>query len=307
MLDVQLKAMLDAAREAAQPAMETLPVEVGRAVFREMRTDGDVTFTGVTRDLKVDGAVGPLAARLYAPSGASDPGPGMVFYHGGGFVIGDLETHDGLCRRLVEASGVRILAIDYRLAPEAKFPAAHEDAVAAANWAFEHAAEIGFDPARIAVGGDSAGGNLAASTAITLRDQGRHRLAFQLLLYPVVQFTGETESMRKLAEGYFLSKKAMDWFTACLFGDADKAHPQASVLLHPSLEGLPPAFVATAGYDPLKDEGRAYAEKLVAAEVKVDHREYAHFIHGFYNMAGISAAIPRVIEETARALKAGLG
>ncbi len=307
MLDVQLKAMLDAARDAALPAMETLPVEVGRMAYREMRADGDVTFTGVTRDLKVDGAVGVLDARLYTPSGAPDPGPGMVFYHGGGFVIGDLESHDGLCRRLVEASGARILAIDYRLAPEAKFPAAHEDAVAAANWAFEHAAEIGFDPARIAVGGDSAGGNLAASTAITLRDQGRYKLAFQLLLYPVVQFTGETQSMRKLADGFFLTKKAMDWFTGCLFGDADKAHPQASVLLHPALEGLPPAFVATAGFDPLKDEGRAYAEKLIAAGVQVEHREYANFIHGFYNMAGVSAAIPRVIEETAKALKAGLG
>ena len=201
---------------------------------------------------------------------------------------------------------MRIIAVDYRLAPEAKFPAGHDDAVAAANWVFAHAYEIGFDPARIAVGGDSAGGNLAASTAITLRDQGRNRIAFQLLLYPVVQFAGETESMNKLAEGYFLTKKGMDWFAASLFGDGDKADPRASVLLTPSLAGLPPALVVTAGFDPLKDEGRAYAEKLKDAGVVTQHREYAKFIHGFYNMAGISPAVPPVIEETAQTLKAAL-
>ncbi|HEY2659077.1 MAG TPA: alpha/beta hydrolase [Caulobacteraceae bacterium] len=306
MLDAQFKAMLDAARAAATPSLETLPVDVGRAIYRSLRTDGEVIFDGQVRDLQVAGGAGPIGARLYTPKGAPASGPGLIFYHGGGFVIGDLETHDGLCRRLAQASGVRILAVDYRLAPEAKFPAAHEDAACAANWVFEHAAEIGFDPAHVAVGGDSAGGNLAASTAITLRDQGRYKLVFQLLLYPVVQFTGETESMRKLADGYFLTKKGMDWFTACLFGDGDAAHPQASVLLHPSLAGLPPAFVATAGFDPLKDEGRAYAEKLKAAGVAVEHREYAHFIHGFYNMAGVSSAVPPVIEQTAAILKAGL-
>ncbi|MDR3507423.1 MAG: alpha/beta hydrolase [Caulobacteraceae bacterium] len=306
MLDAQFKAMLDAAKQAAQPSLESLPVDMGRAIYRSLRTDGDVTYHGQVRDLQVAGAAGPIGARLYTPKDAPASGPGLIFYHGGGFVIGDLESHDGLCRQLAEASGVRVLAVDYRLAPEAKFPAGHEDAVSAANWAFEHAAEIGFDTAHVAVGGDSAGGNLAASTAITLRDQGRYKLAFQLLLYPVVQFTGETESMRKLSEGYFLTKKGMDWFTACLFGDGDKAHPQASVLLHPSLEGLPPALVVTAGFDPLKDEGRAYAEKLTVAGVTVEHREYARFIHGFYNMAGISPAVAPVVQETAAALKAAL-
>ena len=306
MLDAQFKTMLDAVKAAAQPTLDQLPLDVGRAIYRQMRLDGEVPFSGQVRDLMVDGAAGPIGARLYSPKDAPAVGPGLIFYHGGGFVIGDLETHDGICRRLCEASGVRIIAIDYRLAPEAKFPAGHDDAVAAADWVFAHAYELGFDPARIAVGGDSAGGNLAAATAIALRDAGKNRIAFQLLLYPVVQFTGETESMKKLADGYFLTKKGMDWFADCLFGGGDKADPRASVLLHPQLAGLPPALVVTAGFDPLKDEGRAYAEKLKAAGVAAEHREYANFIHGFYNMAGISAAVPPVIDETARALKAGL-
>ena len=307
MLDLQFKAMLDAARAAAQPTLDSLPVDVGRAIYRSLKTDGDVVFRGQSRDLQVAGAAGPIGARLYTPAGAPAVGPGLIYYHGGGFVIGDLETHDGLCRRLAEASGVRIIAIDYRLAPENKFPAPHDDALAAANWVFDHAAEIGFDPAHVAVGGDSAGGNLAASTAIALRDQGRHRLAFQLLLYPVVQFTGETESMRKLADGYFLTKKGMDWFTQCLFGQGgNAADPRAGVLLNPDLSRLPPALVVTAGFDPLKDEGRAYADKLKAAGVTVEHREYDGFIHGFYNMAGVSSAVPPVIEATAQALKAAL-
>ncbi|QUD87281.1 alpha/beta hydrolase [Phenylobacterium montanum] len=306
MLDAQFKAMLDAAKAAAQPTLDTLPLDVGRAAYRAMRFDGEVKFGGEVRELKVDGAAGPIPARLYTPKGAPTVGPGLIFYHGGGFVIGDLETHDGLCRRLCEVSGVRIIAIDYRLAPEAKFPAGHDDAVAAANWVFAHAYEIGFDPAHIAVGGDSAGGNLAASVAISLRDAGKNRIAFQMLLYPVVQFGADTESMNALADGYFLTKKGMDWFSACLFGDGDKTDPRASVLHCPSLTGLPPALVVTAGFDPLKDEGKAYAEKLKAAGVPVEHREYANFIHGFYNMAGVSPAVPPVIDATAQALKAAL-
>lgn len=306
MLDTHFKAMLDAARAAGAPSLETLPVEMGRALYRSLRTDGDTPFSGQIRDLTVDGAAGPIKARLYTPKDAPAPGPGLVFYHGGGFVIGDLDSHDGLCRQLADASGARILAVDYRLSPEAKFPAAHDDAVAAAYWAFDHADEIGFDPTRIAVGGDSAGGNLAASTALTLRNQGKRRLAFQLLLYPVVQFTGQTASMRELGEGYFLTKKGMDWFTECLFNPGDKADPRANLLLQDTLAGLPPAYVVTAGFDPLKDEGRAYAEALTAAGVVTRHHEYPRFIHGFYNMAAVSSAVPVAIKETGAALKAAL-
>ena len=306
MLDAQFKAMLDAARQFAAPSMDTVPVDVARGFYRGFRGDGQVVFEGVVRDLTVTGAAGPIGARLYRPKAAPDVGPGLVFYHGGGFVLGDLETHDGLCRRLSQDSGVPILAVDYRLAPETPFPGAHDDALAAAHWAFEHAGEIGFDPARIALGGDSAGGNLAASTAIALRDEGRWRPAFQLLLYPVVQFSGETESMKTLSEGYFLTRQGMDWFAKCLFGAGDRADPRASVLLTSSLAGLAPALVITAGFDPLKDEGRAYAERLRAAGVEAQHREYAGFIHGFFNMAGVSAAVPPVFVQTAQALKAAL-
>jgi acetyl esterase len=307
MLDVRFKAMLDAARQFAPPPLDEMPLDAARGLYRAMCVDPQLVFDGTSRDLTVDGAAGSLGARLYVPKDAPASGPGLVYYHGGGFVIGDVDSHDGLCRRLARDSGVRLLSINYRLAPETRFPGAHEDALAAAQWAFEHAAEIGFHPARIAVGGDSAGGNLAASTAIALRDEGRYRLAFQLLLYPIVQFEGETESLRTLGEDYFLTRRGMEWFARCLFGDASRADPRANVMFTPSVADLPPALVVTAGFDPLKDEGRAYAERLAVAGVPVRHVEYGGFIHGFFNMAAVSPAVPAAFVETAGALKVALG
>jgi acetyl esterase len=309
MLDPFFKAMLDAAASAGAPPMNTLGPQAAREVYRNLRLDGEASFPDLeVRELSVAGAAGPIKARLYAPKAAPTPGPGLVYYHGGGWVIGDLDTHDGLCKQLASASGVRVLSIDYRLAPEHPFPAAHEDAVAAANWAFEHAGEIGFDPKRIGLGGDSAGGNLAAATAIALRDAGRHAPAFQLLLYPVTQVDRVTNSLNELAEGYFLTKAGMDWFGECLFiKGGDRADPRVSVLNAASLASLPPAFVATAGFDPLKDEGHEYAEKLKAAGVPTEHKHYAGFIHGFYQMAGLSPAAAAAVREAAAAMKAALG
>lgn len=309
MLDPFFKAMLDAAAAAGAPPMNTLGPQMAREVYRNLRLDGETSFPDLdVRDLTVAGGAGPIKARLYAPKGAAAPGPGLVYYHGGGWVIGDLETHDGLCRQLAAHSGVRVLAVDYRLAPENPFPASYDDAVAAANWAFEHAAEIGFDPARIGLGGDSAGGNLAAATAIALRDAGAHQPAFQLLLYPVTQVDRVTNSLNELAEGFFLTKQGMDWFGDCLFAvGGDRSDPRVSVLNAASHADLPPAYVATAGFDPLKDEGRDYAEKLKAAGVATEHKHYPGFIHGFYQMAGLSPAAAAAVREAAAAMKAGLG
>ena len=308
MLDPYFKAMLDAAAEAGGPGIETLGPAGAREFYRGLGLDGDETYPDVAlRDLTVAGGAGPIKARLYTPKSAPTPGPGLVYYHGGGWVIGDLETHDKLCRNLASSSGYRVLAIDYRLAPEDPFPASHDDAVAAANWAFEHAGEIGFDPARIAAGGDSAGGNLAAAVAIALRDAGKHKLAFQLLLYPVTQVDRTTDSLRDLAEGYFLTKAGMDWFGDCLFaGGGDRGDPRVSVLNAKSHAGLAPAFVATAGYDPLKDEGHAYAEKLKAAGVPTQHKHYPAFIHGYYQMAGLSPDAAAAVKEAAAVLQAAL-
>ena len=309
MLDPFFKAMLDAAAAAGAPPMNTLGPAAARELYRNLRLDGDAAFPDLNvRDLTIAGGDGPIKARLYTPKTAPTPGPGLVYYHGGGWVIGDLDTHDALCKQLASASGVRVLSVDYRLASEARFPAPHEDALAAAEWVFDHAAEIGFDPARVALGGDSAGGNLAAATAIALRDAGRRQPAFQLLLYPVTQIDRETASLRDLADGYFLTKAGMAWFAQCLMGEGgDDADPRVSVLNAASHGDLPPAFVATAGFDPLKDEGRAYAEKLAAAGVPVTHRHYDSFIHGFYQMAGLSPAAAAAVQEAAQALKAGLG
>ncbi len=251
MLDPYFKAMLDAAAEAGGPSIESLGPVGAREFYRSLGLDGDATYPDVAiRDLTVAGGAGPIKARLYTPKSAPTPGGGLVYYHGGGWVIGDLETHDKLCRNLASSGGFRVLAVDYRLAPEAPFPASYDDAVAAANWAFDHAAEIGFDPAKVAVGGDSAGGNLAAAVAIALRDAGQHRLAFQLLLYPVTQVDRTTDSLRDLAEGYFLTKAGMDWFGDCLFaGGGDRGDARVSVLNAADHSGLAPAFVATGGYE----------------------------------------------------------
>jgi acetyl esterase len=309
MLDPYFKAMLDAAAEAGGEPIEKLGVQAARDFYRSLGLDGDVAFPDLqVRDLTVAGPAGPIQARLYEPKSAPKAGPGLVYYHGGGWVIGDLETHDGVCRQLAHHSGGRVLSVDYRLAPEHPFPASYDDCVAAANWAFEHAAEIGFDPARIGVGGDSAGGNLAAAAAIALRDAGKHKLAFQLLLYPVTQVDTTTNSLRDLAEGYFLTKAGMDWFGDCLFVDGgDRSDPRVSVLYASSHTDLPPAFVATAGFDPLKDEGKAYAEKLMAAGVETEHKHYSAFIHGFYQMAGLSPAAAEAVKEAAAKMKAALG
>jgi len=311
-MDPHIKAMIDEAAAAAEgqaaPPLDAIPPEMIRAGYRMQRTAQNLTAPKdvEVRDLQVDGAEGPIGARLYTPAGAPSVTPGLVYFHGGGFAIGDLETHDGHCRRLASFAGVRVLAVDYRLAPEHPFPAGHDDALASVKWAFDHATEIGFDPARIAVGGCSAGGNLAASVSIDLKNDPKRRLAFQLLLYPGIWPDVETQS-RKDLDGPILTKAAIAWFDKCLaVGD----HPQgarANLGARADVAGTPPALVVTAGYDPLKDEGRDYAARLNAAGVKATHVEYPDMVHDFYIMGDVSPAITAAAKETAAALKTALG
>ena len=309
-MDPHIKAMLDAAEAAsagqAAPPLDAIPPEMIRAGYRMQRqaqnlnAPKDVTAS----DIRVDGADGQVPARLYVPAGAPAVSPLLVYYHGGGFAIGDLETHDGHCRRMAAYAGVRVLAIDYRLAPEHPFPAGHDDCLAATKWAFDHASEIGVDPTRIAVGGCSAGGNLAASICVDMKNDPQRKIAFQLLLYPGIWPDVETQS-RKDLDGPVLTKAAIAWFDKCL---AALGHPQAhrAMLGAADVAGTPPALVITAGYDPLKDEGRDFAARLNAAGVKATHKEYSDMVHDFLIMGDVSPAIDTAAHEIAAQLKTAL-
>jgi acetyl esterase len=308
-LDPHFRAMLDAAAAIEMPPLATLPPEMIRMGYVAQRAglDAGAPKDLTVSDIQVDGGAGPIKARLYVSKDAPATTGALVYFHGGGFVIGDLETHDDFMRRLCAASGVRVLAVDYRLAPEHPFPAAHDDALAATKWTFDHAAEIGVDPARIAVGGCSAGGNLAACMALELRGDPRYKLAFQLLLYPATAMEQETQSRKDLATGYVLTAEVMTWFASHFAAighpDARRAEP-AHV---EDLSGLPPALTITAGFDPLKDEGKAYAGRMAAAGVKSEHIEYPSFVHDFFIMASVSPPVVDAIEDTAAKLKAALG
>ena len=264
---------------------------------------------GALRDLEVDGAEGPLKARLYIPTErtGADPAPTMLFIHGGGWMYGDLESHDPTCRFLAEQSGVQILAIDYRLAPEHKFPAAVEDCQAAYRWLVDHADEVNADPARLAVGGDSAGGSLSLSTAVWAAEKGLP-LAFQLLIYPGADFVERTESRRLFAEGFVLTEVFMDGAEEAYFTpDADKSHPDASGVRRVDFPaGIAPAHVITAGYDPLRDEGEALARLLAENGVEVDHKRYPSMIHGFVHMVGAGHEAPAYNREIADRLRRAL-
>jgi acetyl esterase len=306
-IDPHIQAVLDATRPPeGVPPLDQLPADMVRAGYKMQRTQSDQSAPKAvtTRDLTVAGAAGEIPARLYTPDGAAETTPGLVYFHGGGFVIGDIDTHDGLCRRLAARAGVRVLSVDYRLAPEHPFPASHDDALAATKWAFDHAAEIGFDPAHIAVGGDSAGGNLAAVISHELNGSA-YKLAFQLLLYPALSMEGKTKSREEL-DGPLLTKEAMAWFEKCLAANDHADGPRMAYGEHWSLEGLPPALVVTAGFDPLKDEGMDYARALEAAGVKTQHMDFPTLIHDFYLMADLSPTVKEAIDQTADALKAGL-
>ena len=220
------------------------------------------------RDLEIDGgdASVPLRARHYAPPEPGGPHPLLVFYHGGGFLYGDLDTHDGACRILCRHAGAHVLAVDYRLAPEHRFPAAVDDAYAALRWAFANAARLGADPDRIGVGGDSAGGNLAAVTSQLAARDGGPAPALQLLIYPATDMTTRHRSRELFREGFLLTDPEMDWYTDNYLGTArtDAGDPRVSPLLAEDLSGLAPAFIVTAAFDPLRDEGEAYARALQA-------------------------------------------
>lgn len=273
-------------------------LEALAAGFRE-----NIPVAAVT-NLSIPGPAGDIRARHYRP--LSDYGPLLVFYHGGGQVIGSIETHDDLCREICRRGRMHVLSVDYRLAPEHPAPAGTEDAHAAFRWAHEHAAELGADPDRVAVGGDSAGANQATLVAHRARDGGPPP-ALQFLLYPVTNYRDETRSQTLFSHGYFLTRDDLDWFRGkYLSGEIGPADPRVSPLLADDLSGLPPALVVTAGFDPLRDEGRQYADAMRAAGVTVDHREFGSLIHGFANFFPFGGGSSTAVAEVISALRAHL-
>jgi acetyl esterase len=255
----------------------------------------------------IPGPGGTIDARLYVPPATSEPSALLVYFHGGGWVIGGLDTHDDPCRFLAAHSGVSVISVDYRLAPEHPFPAAAEDALAAAEWATANAERLGADPARIGVGGDSAGANLAAATCLMARDAGIASPAMQLLIYPVTETAGTGRSRQTLAEGFMLTRADMDWFEGhYLPPGVDRDDPRVALLNAPELSGLPPAYVATAGFDPLRDEGEAFAARLREAGVQVALRRHPGLIHTFLNLTAICPTARAAMLEAAGALRMGL-
>jgi acetyl esterase len=311
-IDPHFMAMLEAQAkllaEQPMPPIDQLPPEMVRAGYRTQRQSQDQNAPKDVdvRDFTISGRHGDIPVRLYEPQGLAKPSGLLVYYHGGGWVIGDLETHDGHCRRMARWAGVRVLAVDYRLAPEHPFPKGHDDALAAARWAFDNCVDLGVDPKRIAVGGDSAGGNLAASVALDLKDDPKRRLAFQLLLYPATSSEWETES-RKTLDGPVLTFEAMRWFEKHLAAAGHAEAHRLSPMAAKDVAGAAPALVVTAGHDCLKDEGCAYAEKLKAAGIEAEHVEYPALPHDFYIMADVSPAVLDAAKATAAALEAAIG
>lgn len=301
-LDPQIAALLDAMAQANLPPMSQATPAAARQAFERgtvgIRNPETLARVRAVEDGTFAGPAGPVAYRIYRPD-ADGPVPTLVFFHGGGFVIGNIETHDDQARLICRDAGVVVVSVDYRLAPEAKFPAPFEDCFAATRWAADHIADLGGDLDRLAVGGDSAGGNLAAAVALASRDSGP-RLAAQYLIYPGVDFALEGDYPSRLdnAEGYFLTVDEMHWFRAhYLRGDADALDPRASVILTQDLSGAPPAVIATGEFDPLRDEGAAYAKALVDAGVDVRYHNFDGLIHGFFGFGVFSKAAEAAVQE----------
>jgi acetyl esterase len=261
-----------------------------------------------TRDVVVPGPGGPLRTRIYEPDGFTAPAPSLVYFHGGGFVLGSIDTHDGACRILAKESGVQVISVNYRLAPEHPFPAAPQDAVAAFRYVAEHAGEFGADRARLAVGGDSSGANLAAVVSHAATRGEGPLPAFTLLIAPATDAVGGSPSHRKFASGFRLDRDEWQWYrTSYITDPAEYTDPRASVLHDDSVGGLPPTYVATCGFDLLRDEGEAYAKKLEDAGVPVIFRCHGGQLHGYVNRAGFDPDALSALVHDAGVLRAGVG
>ncbi len=302
-LDPQTKAVLEQMAALNLPPYWTLSAEEARRQFEATRPPVPGEPVAKVEDRAIPGPGGDIPVRVYTPEGNA-PFPILVYFHGGGWVLGNIASHDNTARLLTNRAGCIVVSVDYRLAPEHKFPAAAEDCYAATKWVADHAAELGGDPERIAVGGDSAGGNLAAVVSLMARDRGGPKLVFQLLIYPVTDYDLDRPSYQENAEGYLLTKDWMVWFWNHYLPSAEYAHhPHASPFRAEDLRGLPPALVLTAEFDPLRDEGEAYAERLREAGVPVTCTRYDGLIHGFFGMSAVIDRARDAVDQAATALR----
>ncbi len=301
-LDPQARAYLDQMAAINMPEMTSFAPEVLRQLIAAQPGVAGEKVAKV-ENRTIPGPAGEIPVRIYTPEGHG-PFPVLVFFHGGGWVICTLDTHDNQCRSLTNGAGCIVVSVDYRLAPEHKFPAAPLDCYAATKWVAEHATEINGDASRLAVGGDSAGGNLTAVVAQMARDQGGPRLVFQLMIYPATDFTAQNVSKKDNSTGYGLTTNDMDWFkNHYLSGKEDEINPLASPMLATNLHALPPALVVTAEYDPLRDEGELYGQRLQEAGTPVTIRRYPGMIHGFFGMAQIMDQAKKAVHESSQSLR----
>lgn len=312
MLDPEAKTLLEQIAKAARPPIHTLSAVEARRVYRESRLplQPDPPDVASTDDRQITGPHGPISIRYYRPHGSqpNDRLPALMYFHGGGFTIGDIETHDIVCRTLANNGRCAVVSVDYRMGPEHKFPKAVDDCWAATQWVATNAGALHLDPNRLAVGGDSAGGNLATVVALLARDAGAPKLVFQLLIYPTTTLHHDTPSTKELAQGYVLTIDSMLYFReAYLNSVEDRSNWRASPLLASDVSRLPPALVLTAGYDPIKDEGKAYAEKLKTAGVEVTYSSYDGMIHGFITMGKVLRAANRALDECGAVLRRTFG
>jgi acetyl esterase len=327
MLHPQARALIDLLQSRGIPPVHTLTPDEARRFYRERRgfTQPDPPEVALVEDLQAPGPAGPIPVRHYRPLGsdATQRLPVLVYFHGGGWTIGDLDTHDTLCRQLANGAGCAVVSVDYRMGPEHRFPAAVDDCLAATRWVRGEAARLRIDPARIAVGGDSAGGNLAAVVALCERDgldgldgqpgqegaatrtTASGALAFQLLIYPATDMTLAGESHRTNGQGYLLTRDSIHYYRSHYIADASQWQDwRASPLLHPDLSGLPPALVITAGFDPLRDEGLAYAQRLTEAGTRCTYACFERQIHGFALMGKVLHEADTAVAMAAAALRA---
>jgi acetyl esterase len=309
MLDPQAKALLDLMVERGVPPTHTLSPQDARRFYLERRsaTQPEPRAVAEVLDLSATGPHGAIPLRLYRPAAAARPAPTLVYYHGGGWTMGDLDTHDVLCRQLADESGFVVVAVDYRMGPEHRFPAAVDDVLAATRWLQAQADTLGLDATRFAVGGDSAGGNLAAVVALAWRDAGEAvPLKFQLLIYPATDMRLAAPSHTHNGQGYLLTADTIQYFRGHYIGPEQYTDWRASPLLHSDLSGLPPALVITAGFDPLRDEGRQYADALSAAGSPAQYVCFERQIHGFITMGRVLGEAHTAVALCAAALRRSL-
>src|SRR6266487_1044682 len=308
-LHPQVQAIHDRLVAEQVPALYTMSIEQARAadVAGATATAGPDEPVAQVRELSIPGPAGQMAARMYRPDGTG-PLPALVYFFGGGWSLGTLETSDAVCRMLTNATSCACIAVSYRLAPEHKFPAAVDDCYAGISWVASHAAELDVDPARLAVGGDSSGGNLAAAVALLAGKRGGPALVHQLLVYPNTDYQADTASMREVTDKYFFNPTSIAWYWAMyLRSPEDGASPLASPLHAADLSGLPPATVITAEYDPLRDEGELYAERLRQEGVPAETIRYDGMMHGFFTMVGILDTARMAVATAAGKLASAFG